>query len=85
MCQHVIFDEYQDAMVHLDPKTKLYRYYIGMETSYRTAVNIQEALQARGFQDAKIIALMDGRLLTRSDILDYAGEYPDLLDFLEQF
>ncbi|MDX1408028.1 MAG: OmpA family protein, partial [Saprospiraceae bacterium] len=85
MFQHEVFNDYDDAMISLDPASRRYHYHIGMESSYRDAVRLLGELQARGFENARIEAYLDGRILTRDDILDYAGEYPDLLDYLQQF
>ncbi|MDX1478073.1 MAG: OmpA family protein [Saprospiraceae bacterium] len=85
MFQHGVFDDYDNAMIRLDPDSRRYHYYVGMETSYRDALKVLADMQSRGFDDARIEAHLEGRALTRADILDHAGEYPDLLDYLEQF
>jgi hypothetical protein len=81
--QNNVFDEYADAMVEYVPSTRLYRYLIGMETQFKNAVMLREALRKQGFSDAYVVAYIHGRQIGKEEVQDYAAQYPDLLKFAE--
>jgi hypothetical protein len=81
--QHSVFDEYTDAMVDLDTSTRLYRYLIGMETLYKNAAVLRDALRRQGFDDAFVVPYFEGRRITAQEVPHYAERFPDLLNVVE--
>ena len=83
LLQHNVFDEYADAMVEYDSRSRMYQYLIGMETMFKNAAVLRDALRRQGFTDAFVMPYIKGKRISREEIHIYAGQYPDLLNFME--
>jgi hypothetical protein len=81
--QHDVFDDYADAMVDYQPAGNTYRYLIGMETQYESAVALRDTLRETGFPEAFVVPYLNGAQLSKTEALKFAVEYPDLMKFAE--
>ena len=82
LLQHNVFDEYADAMVEYDSR-RMYQYLIGMETMFKNAAFLRDALRRQGFTDAFVVPYIRRKRITEEEVIVYLEQYPDLLNFME--
>ncbi|WP_235297502.1 OmpA family protein [Portibacter marinus] len=83
MYQNDILNYYQDAMIEKGFGMDDYVYTIGLYTSYYDAQDVLKSLKEDGIEEAKIIPFIDGKRMEKAKLLEFANEYPDLVNYLQ--
>lgn len=83
MLRNQIIDQHKDVVVEKNLQSNMYRYCIGSFSNLNRANDLKNKLQALEFPAARIIAYIDGIEVKKDEILNYAVNYPDLLNYLE--
>ena len=55
-----------------------YRYGVGAYTTYTAASQLAEQLRGRGFDDARVVAYLNGVRLNEGEVGTFADDYPEL-------
>lgn len=83
MYQNEVLNLYQDAMIEKKYGSKTYFYTIGLYKSYSDAQEVLNELKKDDIQEAKIIPYIDGRQMDSRKLMDFAQQYPDLVNYLQ--
>jgi outer membrane protein OmpA-like peptidoglycan-associated protein len=83
MYQNPILENEDYAMIEFEQSRKQYRYLVGMAKDYKQIKKHLEELKSKGFNDAFVVPYIGGMRIERNAVLDYADQYPDLLNLFE--
>ena len=83
MLRNQIIDQHKDVVVEKNLQRNIYTYTIGSFTRLNRANELKKKIQSSDFPDARIVAYVDGIEVKKDEILNYAVNYPDLLNYLE--
>lgn len=83
MYQNEILNYYQDAMITKNYGSNDYIYTIGLYKNYFDAQEVIKTLKDDEINTAKIIPYLNGIEIPVDKIIDYAVEYPDLVNYLQ--
>ncbi len=73
---------YPDAQVEQMPEETIYRYSVGLYSTYQAAAVLRSELEGRGLTDAFIVPYVNGLRISRNDLSVYSKVYPDLINFM---
>lgn len=79
--EHEVFRQGILSMVERKMDNEFYRYLMGAERSFAAVAALQESLKVRGFDNAFIVAYLDGRRLATSEINELSDKHPELKNF----
>jgi outer membrane protein OmpA-like peptidoglycan-associated protein len=83
MYQNEVLSYYQDAMIEKNYGSQDYVYTIGIYKKYFDAQDVLNALKNDEITNAKIIPYLNGVRMPDNEIIDYAVQFPDLVNYLQ--
>ena len=81
--QHPVLKEYKPITTELRPKALTVTYYVGLDKSFADSAYLLQQLKKAGFEEARVMAYIDGLPLSDEDAQLRFTEYPDLSAYLE--
>ena len=82
MYNGTIISNYPDPMIDKPLDRDLYRYTIGMYSTYQSAQFMKQDLIKQGASDAEVIPFFNGRELDKTTALALVDDHPDLVNYL---
>jgi len=77
-----IISNYPDPMIDKPMKRDLYRYTIGMYSTYQSAQFMKNDLIKQGVTEAEVIPFFNGQELDKNTALALVDDHPDLVNYL---
>ncbi len=78
-----IQNNFLDASIEKDLKTNKYRYTVGLYKEYSSAKQLYNKLSKENFKNIKIIPYINDVQISGNEVLKYAKQYLDLVNYLE--
>ena len=78
-----IQNKFLDASIEKDLKTNKYRYTVGLYKEYSSAKQLYNKLLKENFKNIKIIPYINDIKVSEYKVLEYAKQYLDLVNYLE--
>ncbi len=80
--QNQDLESVDELYIDVDNTQGHYQYMVGMSPTYAQAESVRAEMMQIGFPEAKVIPYINGIRIARLDVADRAGQYPDLLRYL---
>lgn len=74
---------FPDLMIESQPGTGTYRYSAGLYKSYQKAAQVRLDFQKVEFNDAVVVAYIDGIRVSRAEAVGMLKKYPDLANYIK--
>ena len=72
-----------DGMIESQPGAGAYRYTVGYSQQFNEAARLRKTLQTQGFNDATVIAYLNGIRLSKAEAIGLVKKWPDLALFVK--
>lgn len=73
---------FPDLMIESQPGSGAYRYTAGLFNQFSKALQLNLELQKQGFQDAHVVAYLNGIRISKADAVGLVKKYPDLVGYV---
>jgi outer membrane protein OmpA-like peptidoglycan-associated protein/tetratricopeptide (TPR) repeat protein len=73
---------FSDLMIESQPATGSYRYSAGLLKQHDKAVQLKKDLQKQGFEEATVVAYIDGIRVSKAEAVGLLKKYPDLAAYV---
>ncbi len=83
MYKNAILRFYNDLLIEKDLVENSYKYYVGLYTDFKSAFELKRELENRNVSEARIVAYLNGNLLSISDAKILQDQYPELINYIE--
>lgn len=74
---------FSDLMIESQPGTGAYRYTAGLMNQFSKAQQLKAELVKQGFQDATVVAYLNGIRISKAEAVGLLKKYPDLAAFIK--
>jgi len=74
---------FSDIMIESQPGSGAYQYSVGYFDKYNNAAQLSTELQGVGFQEARVIAFINGIRISKAEAVGLLKKYPDLGAFIK--
>lgn len=73
---------FDDVMIESQPGTGIYRYSAGLFKQHAKAAQLKGELEKQGFEEASVVAFVDGMRISKAEAVGLLKKYPDLAAYI---